>query len=233
MAGSIRRTSEQRRHGYMRPRAKVLCAWWYCVPRVATSFEFYGGIKVKKKVLTTAAFLVFAAAAHGQTVQFGTLNSAASISGASVGSTGGSNSNPSGLSGNAPSTENISATNPGEYIPSRFEVYADAVQDGEAMKNRRAMTIAEMARQSQAEKKAAEGKKVVVLDQDSNGKLTIAQPTAAVPAVAPAGAPTVSTPAAPAAATPAGEPAPAAAPAATTAPAPAPAKRGMELDARQ
>jgi hypothetical protein len=137
-----------------------------------------------KKAIIMAAFLVFAAAsAHAQTGQFGSLNSAPPVgSGTSINTSGGLNSdtgigNASGLPANSgPSTSNISDTNPGEYIPSRFEGYKDAVSDGKAMANRRPMTIAEMARQSQAEKKAAEGKKVMTLEQDSNGKLTIAEP---------------------------------------------------------
>jgi hypothetical protein len=187
-----------------------------------------------KKAIIMAAFLVFAATAHAQTGQFGSLNGAPPVgSGASINTNGGLNSdtglgNPSGLTGNSPSTSNISDTNPGEYIPSRFEGYKDAVSDGKAMANRKPMTIAEMARQSQAEKKAAEGKKVMVLEQDSNGKLTIAAPTAAPAPAAPAAAPaTVAVPTTPAATSPAAsEPA-------SSEPAPASARPGTEMEAKK
>jgi hypothetical protein len=131
----------------------------------------------------------------------------------SIGATGGLNSdtgigNPSGIpASNTASTGNVSDTNPGEYIPSRFEGYKEAVSDGKAWSNRKSMTIAEMARQSQADKKAAEGKKVMVLEQDGTGKLTIAQPKTDAAAVtapitsAPADAPATVAPAVVAAST--------------------------------
>jgi hypothetical protein len=171
-----------------------------------------------KNAIIMAAFLVFAATTHAQTGQFGSLNGAAPItSNTSIGATGGLNSdtgigNPSGLpASNTASTGNVSDTNPGEYIPSRFEGYKEAVSDGKAWSNRKSMTIAEMARQSQADKKAAEGKKVMVLEQDSTGKLTIAQPKADPAAVT---APVASAPvdAAPAAVAPAAVATPAVAP---------------------
>ena len=161
-----------------------------------------------KKAFIMAAFLVFAATAHAQTGQFGSLNGAPPVgSGTSINSNGGLNSdtgigNASGLPANAsPSTANIDGTNPGDYIPSKFEGYKDAVSDGKAMANRKPMTIAEMARQSQAEKKAAEGKKVMVLEQDSSGKLTIAEPKADAPAAVAAPATAAPAVAAPATAT--------------------------------
>jgi hypothetical protein len=142
-------------------------------------------MKIMKKALMMAAFLAFAATAHGQAGQFGSLNNVAPItSNTSIGATGGLNSdtgigNPSGIpASNTASTGNVSDTNPGEYIPSRFEGYKEAVSDGKAWSNRKSMTIAEMARQSQADKKAAEGKKVMVLEQGSDGKLVILEPTA-------------------------------------------------------
>lgn len=65
---------------------------------------------------------------------------------------------------------------PGEYVPSTFASYGDAVSDAKANANKKAMTLADLARQAQAEKKAAPAKETVVLDKDAEGKLVIATP---------------------------------------------------------
>ena len=174
-----------------------------------------------KKALMIGVFLAFAASAHAQAGMYGSLNSTPGLSASpGLNETGGINStgngNPSGIPHTAsPSTTNVSDTNPGEFIPSHFEGYNDAVSDGKALANRKPMTVAEMARAAQADKKAAEGRKVMVLEQSADGKLVVMEPTAST---APA-TPTVATPTAPA----------------TTAPAPsepAPAKPGTEIEAK-
>jgi hypothetical protein len=139
-----------------------------------------------KKALMIGVFLAFAASAHAQIGLngYGSLNNTKGLSDSGglngthgINSTG--NENSSGIPHAAsPSTPNVSDTNPGEFIPSHFEGYADAVSDGKALANLKPITVAEMARAAQADKKAAGGKKVMVLEQDSDGKLVIMEPTA-------------------------------------------------------
>ena len=174
-----------------------------------------------KKALMVGMFLALAASAHAQVGLYGSLNNTQGLSNAGGlngmrGINATNDGNPSDAPRTAsPSTANVSGTNPGEFIPSHFEGYADAVSDGKALANRRPMTVAEMARAAQANKKAAEGRKVMVLEQSADGKLVIMEPTAST---APVTAP-VATPTAPA----------------TTAPAPsepAPAKPGTEIETK-
>jgi hypothetical protein len=137
-----------------------------------------------KKALMIGVFFAFAASAHAQVGLYGSLNNtqALSDSGGLNGMRGINATDGGSLSGiphaASPSTANVSDTNPGEFIPSHFEGYADAVSEAKALANRRPMTVAEMARAAQADKKAAEGKKVMVLEQGSDGKLVILEPTA-------------------------------------------------------
>ena len=131
-----------------------------------------------KKLLTMAAFFVFAGAAQAQ---FGGyindhqgFNTASGIE--SSGSLNPVHSSNSSSSSSAPSTENVSARNPGEFVPSTFASYKEAVADAKANANKQPLTLADIARQSQAEKKAAEPKQAMVLEEGSDGKLVIANP---------------------------------------------------------
>ena len=102
-----------------------------------------------KKALMIGVFLAFAASAHAQAGMYGSLNSTPGLSASpGLNETGGINStgngNPSGIPHTAsPSTTNVSDTNPGEFIPSHFEGYNDAVSDGKALANRKPMTVRE------------------------------------------------------------------------------------------
>src|SRR5271154_631806 len=143
-----------------------------------------------KKTLLLASFLILAGRVHAQSGN-GTLNSAGSINNLSgIGSSGGINGansiGPSAVPATAPVSApgaaadravNQSSKNPGEYVPSRFSNYGDAVALGVVESGIRPLTVAEAARLAQMQKKNAEQKPVIVLDKDEDGKLVIA-PTA-------------------------------------------------------
>jgi hypothetical protein len=146
-----------------------------------------------KKTLLVASFLILAGTIHGQAAASptGTLNGAGSINNASsVGSgSGGLNGAGSINGGSAPApaapasapgaaaadrSVNQNSKNPGEYVPSRFTNYGDAVALGVVESGMRPLTVAEAARLAQMQKKNAEQKPVIVLDKDDDGKLVIA-----------------------------------------------------------
>jgi hypothetical protein len=140
-----------------------------------------------KKTLMLASFLILAGTVHGQSGN-GTLNSAGSINNlAGIGSAGGINGGASTNGGSyvapAPTSApgaavdravNQNSKNPGEYVPSRFSNYGDAVALGVIESGIRPLTVAEAARQAQEQRKNAEQKRVIVLDRDANGNLVIA-----------------------------------------------------------
>ncbi len=127
-----------------------------------------------KTTLMLAGVLLIAGSAHAQQAGNGTVLNA----------TPGINSS-NGLGESGVSTQGGRAEvrrrmhrerTPGEYVPSTFASYGDAVSDAKANANKKAMTLADLARQAQAEKKAAPAKETVVLDKDAEGKLVIATP---------------------------------------------------------
>jgi len=130
-----------------------------------------------KQALLIATFFIFAGAAqaqYGSTINnYQSYNNAGGLEGA-----GALNSHPSSSSSSsaAPSTENVSGTNTGEFVPSTFASYKEAVADARANADKKPMTLADIARQSQAEKKAAEPKQAMLLEQNSDGKLVITNP---------------------------------------------------------
>jgi hypothetical protein len=143
-----------------------------------------------KKTLLLASFLILAGTVHGQGVASGNgiLNGAGSINNLSgLGSASGINGAASinGASAlpaaplSAPGAAadravNQNSKNPGEYVPSRFTNYGDAVALGVVESGIRPLTVAEAARLAQAHKKNVEQKRVIVLDRDGNGNLVIA-----------------------------------------------------------
>ena len=133
-----------------------------------------------RKTLLLAGIFVFVGTARAQ--MGGTINN---LSG--IGSVGGINGAPSTGSSAVPPTAPTSAPgaamdrmvnqnskNPGEYVPSRFTNYGDAVALGVLESGVQPLTVAEAARQAQMQKKNAEPKPVIVLDKDDEGKLVIA-----------------------------------------------------------
>jgi hypothetical protein len=138
-----------------------------------------------------ASFLILAGTVHGQGVASpsGALNGAGALNNAgSIGSGSGSlngvgsiNAVPaaSPAPASAPGAAvdrnvNQNSKNPGQYVPSRFTNYGDAVALGVVESGMRPPTVAEAARLAQMQKKNAEQKPVIVLDKDEGGKLVIA-----------------------------------------------------------
>ena len=68
---------------------------------------------------------------------------------------------------------NVSATNPGEFVPSTFESYNEAVITGREQLNATPVTVAEAARILQASKKSEVQKPALMVEQDNNGKMII------------------------------------------------------------
>jgi hypothetical protein len=143
------------------------------------------------KTLLLASFLILAGNAHGQILGSGggTLNGAGSINNlGGIGSAGGLNGSASingasAVPATAPTSApgaavdravNQNSKNPGEYVPSRFSNYGDAVALGVVESGIRPPTVVEAARLAQMQKKNAEQKRVIVLDLDTNGNLVIA-----------------------------------------------------------
>jgi hypothetical protein len=144
-----------------------------------------------KKAVLIATFMIFAGSAHAQGYSgsingasgigsSGSLNSAMSLSSAGGLNGSGAISAPQLNAGSsasaAPSYTNVDGTNPGEYVPSTFTSYSEAVSTAKANANVKPPTLAELARQAQAGKKAADGKSCMVLDKDGNGKLIVTTP---------------------------------------------------------
>jgi hypothetical protein len=146
-----------------------------------------------KKTLLLVSFLTLAGAVHGQVVASpgGSLNGAGSLNNASSLGSGGGNLNgagsingayagptaatPSGPGAALDRSVNQNSKNPGEYVPSRFTSYGEAVALGVVESGMRPLTVAEAARLTQTQKKKnAEQKPVIVLDKDEDGKLVIA-----------------------------------------------------------
>jgi hypothetical protein len=145
-----------------------------------------------KKTLLLASFLTLAGVVHGQVVASpgGTLNGAGSLNYASSLGSGGSLNGMGSINTPASPTAPASAPgaavdrsvnqnskNPGEYVPSRFTNYSDAVALGVVESGMRPLTVAEAARLAQMQKKNAEQEPVIVLEKDTNGNLVIAPAT--------------------------------------------------------
>ncbi len=128
------------------------------------------------KILMIGAFLIFAGVTRAQTIG-GTINNQAGINGAGgLNSAGALNAAHPILDNGTTIFINTSGRNEGEFVPSTFASYKDAVAEAKANANRQPVTLADMARQAQAQKKAVELKSAIVLEQDSDGKLVIMNP---------------------------------------------------------
>jgi hypothetical protein len=134
-----------------------------------------------RKTLLLAGILVFAGTARAQ--MGATINNASSLAnGGALNGVGSINAVPAASTAaptSAPGAAvdravNQNSKNPGEYVPSRFTNYGDAVALGVVESGLRPLTVAEAARMAQMQKKNAEPKPVIVLDKDDDGKLVIA-----------------------------------------------------------
>ena len=126
-----------------------------------------------KAALVLAIVLIFAGTAHAQfggeniTSAGGSINGAGSLN--SHHSTPTSPANPVNLDASV----NMNSKNPGEFVPSTFSSYQDALATAKMEADFRPMTVAEAARLSQDRKKNANDKASIQLDEDEHGKLVI------------------------------------------------------------
>jgi len=143
-----------------------------------------------KNAILMAAFLAFAGTVHAQVGYQGSINNANTIGNGGdingsmgIGNGGGLNGSGSinpphpgsgSSSAGAPAVYlNVDTKNPGEYVPSTFTNFKEAVVTAEANSHIKPLTLADLARQTQRERKAAAPGKTIVMDQDSDGKLFI------------------------------------------------------------
>lgn len=127
-----------------------------------------------RAALVLAIVLIFAGTAHAQ---FGGEN--ISSAGGSINGAGSLNSHHSTPTSSTSSVNpdagvNMNSKNPGEFVPSTFSSYQDALATAKLEADIRPMTVAEAARLSQDRKKNANDKAVIQLEEDEHGKLVIA-----------------------------------------------------------
>jgi hypothetical protein len=116
-----------------------------------------------KKIILLAGIALLAGSAQAQMRSNGTSSLGGSLS----------FSHPShGTPAPAPQA-NVSATNPGEFVPSTFESYKEAVIIGQEQLNARPVTVAEAARIFQARKKSESQKPALIVEQDDDGRMII------------------------------------------------------------
>jgi hypothetical protein len=139
-----------------------------------------------KKLFVLAGILILAGTAHAQ--YGGSLNNGGTINGSGNlnsstgmnnsksinGDSGKTASSPNSPDGVRDASVNSSSKNPGLFVPSTYSSYREAVTLGLMEGQIRPLTVAEAARLSQQQKKAAKQKPAIVLEQDTNGKLMIA-----------------------------------------------------------
>jgi hypothetical protein len=128
-----------------------------------------------RTVILSAIVLIFAGTAHAQWTG-GSINTASSIG---QGRELNTHHAPTPL---GPSHTNLDASvnsnskNPGEFVPSKFSAYRDALAEAKLEAAMRPLTVAEAARQEQERRGKSKDVKVIQLDEDAQGKLEIAPP---------------------------------------------------------
>jgi hypothetical protein len=129
---------------------------------------------IMRAALVLAIVLIFAETAHAQFGGENISSAGGSINGA--GSLNSHHSTPisSTSSVNLDASVNMNSKNPGEFVPSTFSNYKDALATAKLEAETRPMTVAEAARLSQERKTKANDKAVIQLDEDEHGKLMIA-----------------------------------------------------------
>jgi hypothetical protein len=141
------------------------------------------GMQMRFLVMTGMLLSIGVGSAHAQ-ASVGTLGGsvgAGSINNAgSLGRNGGMNS-ASSATGSLPAPivrKNVGGTNPGQFVPSTYESYAAAVEMAEIAGRARPLTIVEAAQMAQKAKATGGATKpAIVLDEDSDGKLIVVQPS--------------------------------------------------------
>ncbi len=117
-----------------------------------------------KKIILLAGIALLAGTAQAQFG--GSLNSSGSMNGSR--STIANNIAPA----SAPQA-NVSATNPGEFVPSTFESYQQAVATGQEELDAKPLRVAEVARMLQARRKLEIQKPALIAEQDDDGNVII------------------------------------------------------------
>jgi hypothetical protein len=117
-----------------------------------------------KKIILLAAIAFLAGSAHAQMRV---------SSGASGGTLSFSHSSHETQASVAP--PNVSATNPGEFVPSIFECYKEAVVMGQEELDAKPVTVAEAARSLQAWKKSEIQKPALIAEQDGEGRIIVSR----------------------------------------------------------
>jgi hypothetical protein len=131
-----------------------------------------------KKLIFLAGLLSLAGTAHAQ--RAGAVASPYNSAGGGGG--GGFSSGGSGTLGNtlpgpySTPRANASGTNTGEFVPTSFENYQEAVSAGQRELDAKLPQVAEAARMAQATKKAGTHKPALAAVQDNAGNLVISTP---------------------------------------------------------
>ncbi len=127
-----------------------------------------------KAALVLAIVLIFAGTAHAQFGGENISSAGGSINGA--GSLNSHHSTPtsSTSSVNLDASVNMNSKNPGEFVPSRYSSYRDALETAKLEAELRPISVAEAARLAQERKKKATDTAVIQLDEDEHGNLVIA-----------------------------------------------------------
>jgi|GEM_PF-3095110 len=129
-----------------------------------------------KKLIFLAGLLSLAGTAHAQ--RAGAVASP-NNSGGGAGGGGGFSSSSTGPLGNttpgpySSPRANASGRNTGEFVPTFFENYQEAVSAGQRELDAKRPQVAEVARQAQAMKKAGSQKPALVAVQDNAGNVVI------------------------------------------------------------
>jgi hypothetical protein len=116
-----------------------------------------------KKIVLLAAIAFFAGSAQAQ------MRVASAASGGTSGFSHSSHET------QAPAPPNVSATNPGEFVPSTFESYKEAVIIGQEELNAKPVSVAEAARSLQAWKKSETQKPALIAEQDGEGRIIVSR----------------------------------------------------------
>jgi hypothetical protein len=132
-----------------------------------------------KKIILLAGFLSLAGITHAQRGSSGAaMPTSAGGGGASGGLSTPHNSSPNSAPGpySGPRA-NVSATNPGEFVPTTFQNYHEAVITAEKEQETKPLEVAEAARMTQAMKKSGTQQPALIAEQDDAGNVVISGPS--------------------------------------------------------
>jgi hypothetical protein len=133
-----------------------------------------------KKLVFLAGLLTLAGTAHAQ--RAGAVANPYNSGGGGAGGGGGFSSSGSSTIGNttpgpySTPRSNAAGTNTGEFVPTSFENYQEAVSAGQRELDAKRPQVAEAARMAQATKKTATQKPALVAVQDNAGNVVVSAP---------------------------------------------------------